>query len=95
MKPITKHIHLNQRVRRTLTILGVCAASAAFAAGCQNNTQRGAGIGAAIGAAAGGIIGHQSGHGLEGAGIGAAGGALIGGAAGNAQDEAERRRYDY
>ncbi|MEC9404424.1 MAG: glycine zipper domain-containing protein [Pseudomonadota bacterium] len=61
------------------------AASAAFLAGCQSDSQRDrALVGGGLGAATGAVIGAAAGHGvapaLAGAAIGAAGGAIIGSA---------------
>ena len=61
------------------------AASAAFLAGCQSDSQRdralvGGGLGAATGAVIGAAAGNGVGPALAGAAIGAAGGAIIGSA---------------
>ncbi|MEC9472968.1 MAG: bacteriocin [Pseudomonadota bacterium] len=61
------------------------AASAAFLAGCQSDSQRDrALVGGGLGAATGGVFGAAAGNGvgpaLAGAAIGAAGGAIIGSA---------------
>jgi len=79
-----------------IVISGLCAFSLTnCAAPAGPNTQRGAVTGGLLGAAAGGIIGHQSGRALEGAAIGAAAGGGAGALYGNAQDQEQRRRYDY
>lgn len=79
-----------------IIVSGLCAFSLTNCAEPSGpNTQRGAVTGGLLGAVAGGIIGHQSGRGLEGAAIGGAAGAGAGALYGNAQDQEQRRRYDY
>ena len=63
-------------MNRKLFCCAVCVL--VLAAGCANDTQRGAATGAVIGGVLGAVIGHQSGEDEEGAILGAIAGAVVG-----------------